>query len=67
MERAWQPSIKTTAGSDILHKPGDASGVMEATSRDIEKGREEEGERFGGAGGGTVAVNIMLFVSRLLC
>lgn len=29
--------------------------------------REEEGERFGGAGGGTVAVNIMLFVSRLLC
>lgn len=52
MERAWQPSMKTTAGSDILHKPGDASGVMEATSRDIEKGREEEGERFGGAGGG---------------
>lgn len=52
MEKAWQPSMKKTAGSDILHKPGDASGVMEATSRDIEKGREEEGERFWGAGEG---------------
>lgn len=31
-----------TAGSDILHKPGDASGMMEATSRDTERGREEE-------------------------
>lgn len=51
MERAWQPSMKTTAGSDILHKPGDASGVMEATSRVIEKERKKErdlGEREGG-------------------
>lgn len=45
MGRGWQPSMKKTAGSDILHKPGDASGMMEATSRDIKRGREEEGER----------------------
>lgn len=43
--RGWQPSMKKTAGSDILHKPGDTIGVMEATSGDIERGREEEGER----------------------
>lgn len=33
MRRGWQSSMKATAGSDILHKPGDASGMMEATSR----------------------------------
>lgn len=47
--------MKKTAGSDILHKPGDASGVMEATSRDTERGgrerrRREMEERFGGGG-----------------
>ncbi len=54
MGRGWQPSMKKTAGSDILHKPGDASGMMEATSRDIKRGKEEEGERWGGLeeGGG---------------
>lgn len=45
MGRGWQVSMKKTAGSDILHKPGDASGMMEATSRDMERGRVEEGER----------------------
>lgn len=34
--------MKKTAGSDILHKPGDASGMMEATSRDMERGRKGE-------------------------
>lgn len=42
MGRGWQPSMKKTAGSDILHKPGDASGMMEATSRDMERGRKGE-------------------------
>lgn len=41
-----------TAGSDILHKPGDASGMMEATSRDTKIGREEEGEKQAGLEGG---------------
>lgn len=40
--RGWQPSMKKTAGSDILHKPGDTSGMMEATTRDMERGKEEE-------------------------
>lgn len=61
MEKSWQPSMKETAGNDILHKPGDASG-KEATSRDTgrvrERGREIEefGEggraRWGGEKGG---------------
>lgn len=60
-----------TAGSDILHKPGDANGMMEATSRDVENGREEgrKEERDDGVfgGGGFVAVDNVVFVSRLPC
>lgn len=59
-----------TAGSDILHKPGDARGMMEATSRDTEKGREEErkkGRNEGVSRRGVVAVDNVAFVSRLPC
>jgi len=42
--------MKKTAGGDILHKPGDARGMMEATSRDMEGGSGMSG--FGGGGGG---------------
>lgn len=53
MGRGWQPSMKKTAGSDILHKPGDASGMMEATlqrCKERERGRKREMRRFGGGG-----------------
>lgn len=61
MRRGWQSSMKETAGSDILHKPGDASGMMEATSRvKRETGRREETRGFGGLDNG-------VFVSRFLC
>lgn len=44
--------MKKTAGSDILHKPGDTIGMMEATTRDMERLREEEEESWGFGGGG---------------
>lgn len=63
MGRGWQPSMKKTAGSDILHKPGDASGMMEVTSRDIKRVREE-GKRWRR---GVVVVDNGAFVSRFPC
>lgn len=61
MRRGWQSSMNETAGSDILHKPGDASGMMEATSRvKRETGRREEMRGFGG-------LDNRVFVSRFPC
>lgn len=38
--------MKKTAGSDILHRPGDASRAMEATTREgVEWGMEGERRR----------------------
>lgn len=54
MGRGWQSSMKKTAGSDILHKPGDASGMMEATlqrHKERERGRKREMRGSGGEGG----------------
>lgn len=52
MRRGWQSSMKATAGSDILHKPGDASGMMEATSR-VKRDTARRGAwGWGGGGGG---------------
>lgn len=50
MRRGWQSSMKAAAGSDILHKPGDASGMMEATSR-VKRETGRRG-RWGGSGVG---------------
>lgn len=51
MRRGWQSSMKATAGSDILHKPGDASGMMEAASR-VKRDTARRGEKGGGVQGG---------------
>lgn len=59
--------MKKTAGSDILHKPGDASGVMEATSRDMRRGEREEEERDGGEVWRRGLVDNVAFVSSLQC
>lgn len=55
--------MKKTAGSDILHKPGDASSTMEATSRDVERQKTEERERSWGLEEGVVVVDNVVFSS----
>lgn len=60
MRSGWQSSMKATAGSDILHKPGDANGMMEATSR-VKRETGRSGRW------GVWGLDIVIFVSRFLC
>lgn len=60
--QGWQPSMKKTAGSDILHRPGDASRAMEATAREGRRGDEggEEEEEGGGRLGDNINSTLSL-------